>query len=271
MPSAFAQAAMNSSFMRLIDGRLFLPAHNIDAEIPLCNLGTLAEIGPDPRDVCDGFALAEGERTAYPSLWGHDADTVRYLAAVPNMYLRPLAEHLPGRSLRDYRVLWPRSGQVLVVQRVRLNTKRLMAVRMNQRVLSDVWWPIHLNEDFTHRDKLEKALVLWLNSTPGLFLLLGLREETEGAWVQFKKPMWRTMPVLNVRNLSATRREKLATAYDTICTKEIGFLPSIGTDSVRQEIDNAISEALSLPDLAPLRMALASEPILRQDMRGILV
>jgi hypothetical protein len=142
---------------------------------------------------------------------------------------------------------------------------------MNQRVLSDVWWPIHLNEDFTHRDKLEKALVLWLNSTPGLFLLLGLREETEGAWVQFKKPMWRTMPVLNVRNLSATRREKLATAYDTICTKEIGFLPSIGTDSVRQEIDNAISEALSLPDLAPLRMALASEPILRQDMRGILV
>ena len=160
LPSAFSQAPLNATFMRLIDGRLYMPAQNIDARIPLCRLDSFSRVGPDPRDVYDGFSLAQGERTDFPSLWGHDAETVRYLAAVPNMYLHPRREPLLGRPLRDYQLLWPRAGRVLVVQRVRLNTKRLMAVRMDQKVLSDVWWPINLENGLEHRDALEKSLEL---------------------------------------------------------------------------------------------------------------
>ncbi len=248
-----------------------MPAHNIDARIPLCRLDSFSRVGPDPRDVYDGFSLAQGERTDYPSLWGHDADAVRYLAAVPNMYLHARTEPLLGRPLRDYQLLWPRAGRVLVVQRVRLNTKRLMAVRMDQKVLSDVWWPINLDDGLDCRDALEKSLVLWLNSTPGLLLLLGMREETEGAWVQFKKPMWEEMSVLDVQQIDSVARDKLTAAFDRLAGEEIDYLPNIGNDTVRRSIDDAISDALSLPDLSVLRTTLASEPILRQDMRGILI
>jgi hypothetical protein len=270
LPCAFAQAELNAALISLVDGHLHLPARGIDVRIPLCNLGSFAQVGPDPRDVYDGFSLAQGEITNYPSLWGHDAEVIRSLATVPNMYLRARTEAMSGRPLRDFRLLWPRAGQVLVVQRIRLNTKRLVAVRMDQEVLSDVWWPIKLNHDVENRIELEKALVLWLNSTPGLMLTLGMREETEGAWVQFKKPMWEEMPVLDVQRIGQVARQKLAAAFDRLSQAEVGFLPSLGTDQIRIQIDEAISDSMNLPDLRPLREAIASEPLLRQDMAGLL-
>jgi len=271
LPCAFARAELNAAFMSLIDGHLHLPGRGIDSRVVLCNLGSFASVGPDPRDVCDGFSLAEDERTNYPALWGHDADAVRFLKATPNTHLRPRTEPLAGRPLRNYRLLWPRAGRVLVVQRIRLNTKRLIAVRMEQKVLSDVWWPIDLNEDLEDRENLEKALVLWLNSTAGLFLLLGYREETEGAWVQYKKPMWEEMPVLDVQRINQTARRLLASTYDDLSSIEIGFLPDMKNDGARDRIDAAVSRALGLPDLRSLRDVIASEPILRQDMKGLLM
>jgi hypothetical protein len=224
-PCAFAQATLTAVFMDLaLHSRLQLPAETHTYRIPLCPLRKLGMIGPDPRDVYDGFSLAEGERTTYPALWGHNPDQVTSLRAEPNMYLRPRAEALEGRPLRDYTLLWPRAGRLLVAQRIRLNTKRVVAVRIDQKVLSDVWWPIDLKDSVQHQSEVEKCLVLWLNSSLGLFLLLGLREETEGAWVQYKKPMWEEMPVLDATALGQTAREKLVTAYNRLHTRVADYL-----------------------------------------------
>ncbi|MBI1956116.1 MAG: hypothetical protein HYS38_06950 [Acidobacteria bacterium] len=271
LPCSFAQAELVAAFMKLVNGHLHLPQRRLDARIALCNLRNFAEVGPDPRDVYDAFSLAESERTKFPSLWGHNAKMVRFLAAKPNLYLHARTEPLPGRPLRSYELVWQRAGRVLVVQRIRLNTKRVVSVRMDRRVLSDVWWPVDLNEHLEDREELEKCLVLWLNSTLGLFLLLGMREETEGAWVQYKKPMWEEMPVLDVTRIGRRVRNNLAKAYDQLSTQEIDFLPNLGSDGTRSRIDDAISKVLGLPDLRPLREALASEPILRQDMAGLLL
>ena len=48
-----------------------------------------------------------------------------------------------------------------------------------------------------------KALALWLNSTLGLTLLLGSRIETRGAWISFKKPTLKTLPVIDIDSLSS--------------------------------------------------------------------
>jgi hypothetical protein len=82
------------------------------------------------------------------------------------------------RNFRKSEDLWP------LAERLRLNSQRLVAVRLNRPVLLNTWWPMSLREPSA---RLEKALVLWLNSTPGLLVFLARREETEGSWVKFKK------------------------------------------------------------------------------------
>ena len=75
-----------------------------------------------------------------------------------------------------------------------------------------------------------------------------------------KKPAWLAMPVLDVRTLSDEQTASLAVAYDTLCTQELQALAKLNHDPVRKAIDDALSAALGLPDLAPLRAMLAQEP-----------
>lgn len=257
LPCAFAQAELVRGASRLIRGEVCVPGLASSAMVPLCPASELGELGPDRRDIHDGFGLARA-LTAYPALWSHDASSVTKLAMPPNQYLSPLHQAKEGRSLRRTDLLWPKAGRLLIAERLRLNTQRLAAVRVDTPVLSNVWWPVRLlkqNEDF------EKALTLWLNSTLGLLLLLSHREETQGAWIDLKKPVLSEMPVLDVRAISTEQLRQLVSAYDTLSTRSLLPFPQMANDPVRQAIDNAISEALVLADLSIFRTLLAQEPI----------
>jgi hypothetical protein len=126
--------------------------------------------------------------------------------------------------------------------------------------LSNVWWPFKL------RDKLgedaEKSLVLWLNSTMGIFVFVASRVETQGAWVSFKQQRLYAMPVLDVRKLTKRQRQKLVQAFDQLADKPLKPLSQLADDPVRKAIDDAVSNALGLPDLTSLRVALSREPVL---------
>lgn len=52
----------------------------------------------------------------------------------------------------------------------------------------------------------------------------------------------------------------LAADYDALCTKELLALAKLDSDPVRAEIDAALSVALGLSDMKPLRQLLAREP-----------
>ena len=138
-------------------------------EVPLCQLGAMASIGPDPRDVYDGFSLSK-QKTAFPSFWGHKAFSVVTMAQQPNAYLSPLPKALPGRSLRKAETLWPRAGRVLLSQRPWLNTKSLSAVRLDTPVLCDVWWPLTLQQGGIEE---EKALLEQMESRTGIKAVSG--------------------------------------------------------------------------------------------------
>ena len=94
----------------------------------------------------------------------------------------------------------------------RLSTKAVTAVRVSRKVLSDVWWRFVL-ADGHNVDQREKALIVWQNSTPALILLLGRREETQGPWVQFKKPTLTALPVLHLLALDDALIAKLAKIF----------------------------------------------------------
>jgi hypothetical protein len=190
-PCAYAQSELLRVSQQLIKGNLILPGSSDVATFPTCPLGQLGTLGPDRRDIHDGFRLSS-RRTAYPAFWGHDASTMMTLAVTPNKYLLPLPRATKGRPLRKASDLWPRAGRLVLAERLRLNTQRLVCSRLDSNVLSNVWWPLAFRKEDVAA---EKALVLWLTSTLGLLIQLAHREETEGAWVDFKKPVLTGMPV----------------------------------------------------------------------------
>jgi len=260
LPCAFAQSDLARVACHLSQGRLWLPGHGTCRHVALSKLAEFADIGPDRRDIHDGFRLSRA-RTAFPALWGHDADAQLTVRQEPNAYLSPLGKAKSGRPLRKVEDLWPLAGRVLLAERLWLKTQRLSCVRASEPALSNVWWPVRIGRG-ARKIAREKALALWLNSTLGLVGLLSRRLETRGAWVCFKKPVLASMPVVDLDRLSDPRLKSLSQAYDALAEKPLGPFPQMHEDPVRAAIDQAVRKVLRLPDLSILRTLLAQEPVI---------
>ena len=78
--------------------------------------------------------------------------------------------------------------------------------------------------------------------------------------MKIKQPAWEFMPVLDVRHTSDEQIQTLAAAYDRLANENLDALSRLDGDSVRRQIDAALSEVLGLPDLGPIRELLAREP-----------
>jgi galactitol-specific phosphotransferase system IIB component len=261
-PCAFAQNELARTAYHLLQGGLYMPGTGVvqHASIPLCFLADLGDLGPDCRDIHDGFKVNRGgSPTPYPAFWGHHASAVVNIAAAPNAYLSPLPNAKEGRPLRKASDLWRRAGRLLLAERLRLNTDRVVAMRVEKKVLSNVWWPLALADGL--EEEYEKAIALWLNSTPALIILFAHRVETEGPWGKYKKPTFLSMPVLDVKKLPRTTVQELATGFDRVCKAPLLPLPDMVGDASRASIDGIVSDALGLPDLSALRSLLSREPV----------
>ena len=258
-PCAFAQTDLCRIAYNLINGNLYLPGHNNTLNtVPLAPLSTLGELGPDIRDIYDAFTVTQ-TLTNYPSIWGHEASEINTLLQSPNSYLMPLVEARGGRHLRKASDLWPKAAKVMVATRLRMNTQHLSAVKMDCEALSNVWWPFKLNQP---NEDAEKALVLWLNSTLGIILLLAHRQEVEGSWVAFQKPVLNVLPILDVKSLSLQSLHSLAETYDRLSLQKILPFTEMTKDMVRKEINDSLSIVLHIPDTNILAEMLVREPIM---------
>lgn len=175
MPLAFAQSELIRAALHLRNGTLYVPPTGSGPPIALCPLSELGDLGPDRRDIWDGFEEGTG-RTPYRAVWGHVAEDLRTLHPKPNRYLVALPSARKGRPLRQAVELWKGAGRIVLGERVWLNTTHQLAVRLDEKVLANVWWPLALNGD----EAQEKALMLWINSTLGLLLALAEQQETRG-------------------------------------------------------------------------------------------
>lgn len=266
LPCAFAQADLIRVAFHLGRRRLWLPGFGRVGKVPLCELSELGTVGPDRRDVYDGFERSSSE-TQYPAYWGHNAEEATTIAQTPNAHLRPLSQPKKGRPLRQATVLWPRSGRLMVAERLWLNTQRVAAVLLPTRCLANVWWPFALRSG-AEVENWAKVLALWLNASVGLVTILSRRQETRGAWVDFKKPVVERLPVIDVTKLEGDKLEHLVHAYESVAHSKLLPLPEIQSDPVRKKIDESIAEALELPDLNALREMLAREPIISLERLG---
>jgi hypothetical protein len=256
LPCAFAQGELVEALLELMgEGRLR------GKPLPLCPLSELGKLGPDWRDIMDGFEVLQSDSspTNYPAIWGHKSEATATLLKQPDAYLSPLRTARPKRPLRNYQLLWSRAGRLLISERLRLNTQRLTAIVTPQPVLATSWWTVRFTAKVPAQA--ENLLALWLNSTLGVLLLVGNRQETEGAWTKYKKPTLSAMPVLDVRALSKRQVNALARAFERVANQPLLPLSQMDADPVRAQIDAAIASALGLGGLSDLRAALCREPV----------
>ena len=257
---AFAQTDLCRAAYWLAQGRLFLPGRGAMARFPTAMIRDLGVLGPDIRDVFDGFNLSPSH-TSYPAFWGHEADTVKTIGQKPNKYLAPLAKARKGRHLRDSDLIWSRAGGLLLAERLRFNTQRLAAIRVDSPVLSNTWYPTKIvNVRNSQVEAAESLIALWLNSTPGLLVLFSSRLETEGAWTKYKKPTWYDFRVPDPRAFK--QLGEVLTAYDALRGEELLPITQINMDETRKKIDDFLAGFLGVEDFGPLREMLAREPIL---------
>jgi len=256
----FAQESLYRVFDKLHDGQVCIPGTQNLFNLSLCKLSDLGSLGPDRRDVHDGFQMEQkrgiGTWTPYSAFLGHDAKSVLSLSQNPNAYLVPLQKPNKGRSKRDADLLFSRAGDLLLSERIRFNSQKVIAALLSSPVLSNTWWPLRSNWSISQKE----SLALWCNSSLGLLLFYGTREVTEGPFAQMKKPAWLSMPVLDVRALSKEQVETLACVYEEVSKEPLKPLSQLNHDIIRIKIDEAFERVLGLPSLDPVRQLLAREP-----------
>ncbi len=253
----FARADLLRSALRLLDdGEVWVPGETHAARVPLCRVGELGQIGPDRRRLVDGFDKTKS-LTAYPLVEGHDTEQRISLTCSPDSYLSPLPQPRGGQRPGYGLHLWQQASRLLVAERLRLTTARIVAMRSETKALSNVWWPVSVDDE-----SVEKALAVWLNSSLGLLTIVAQRTSTEGGWVALKKADLQPLPVLDTRRLSPAQRQSLAHLFDQMADAEFQRLPTMSHCPARRAIDEGLSKLLALPDLNTLRGLLASEPVI---------
>ena len=252
----FAHVDLTRSALRLLDdGEVRVPGESAVGQIPLCPLAELGGVGPDRRRLVDGFERTTVQ-TAYPMVEGHDTEQRKSLVCAPDAYLSPLVTPRGGQRPGYGEHLWQQAARLLVAERLRLNTARVIATRTDTKVLSNVWWPVNVDK-IAH----EKALVVWLNSSFGLLTLLAQRTSTEGSWVGMKKADLEQLPVLDLRAITRGQLHSLSQLFDDVAEDEFERLPAMAECAARRRLDDGLAEILGLPDLDGLRRLLASEPV----------
>ena len=252
----FARADVVRSALRLLDnGEVWIPGENSTGNVPMCRVDDIAEIGPDRRRLIDGFEVTSSV-TAYPMIEGHDTEQRRSLSCHPDSYLSPLAQPKGGRQPGYGEYLWQSASRMLISERLRLDTARVAAMRCEEKVLSNVFWEIQVENAET-----EKALTAWINSSLGILTILAQRTSTMGGWVAMKKADLGNLPILDPHGLTQSQLKRLSDLFDDLADAKFERLPGMARCPARIALDDGISDILGLPALGTLRTLLASEPV----------
>ncbi|MGH6851033.1 MAG: N-6 DNA methylase [Methylocella sp.] len=251
----FAQTELLRACWSLQHGEFRIPGDSNIHALPICRLDALGALGPDRKRIHEGFNVSTDDWSPYPGFWGHESGEVTTIRQEPNSRL--LVSHESPRRPDYGPHLWERAGRILLVERLRSNTHRVLAVGFGTEVLGNTWWALRAPDLSTEQ---EKALLLWLNASVSVLMFFGRRVITQGVWMQMKQPAWKAMPVLDVRMLVPAQLQQLSAAYDDLATQGLDAVSHLDHDPNRRRIDDAISAALGLPSLAPIRELLAREP-----------
>ncbi len=258
LPFLFAQSELNKTAYFLEKDRLHIPGKKDKYHLEFFCLEDIGHLGFDRRDVYDAFEKVD-EETGFPTFWSHKTEECVAIQQKPNGYLNPLSKARTNRKLRKYSAIWEKSSNLLLAERFAASTNRLITIRLDQNVISNVWWNLILKEEYLH---LDKAIALWMNSTIGVISVLRSREDTHGGWISVKKPSYSKLKIPRFDRLDKKDVDAIDALFEKVKKDSFLKLSEIEKDVVRSEIDNLFEDIFNYRDADILRKYLGREPII---------
>jgi type I restriction-modification system DNA methylase subunit len=201
----------------------------------------ISTIGINRCELGNNFNKVENKVSeAVRILYGGGEENRKRMSISPNHYVLPIK--------RGKKIFQEKAGHLLVPDRIRWDTTHAISLLSKEKTLGNMFFAINLKNE--SQNKL-KALCLWLNTTWGILTVLSNRQETEGAWTSLVMGHWKTLPVLDVDEISKECLEKLAQVFDSFKKIELGRIPhqynvEKGSYVLRRDLDNAFLKALGI-------------------------
>ena len=225
---------------------------------PIVPLGEIAEVGPLGRRIRDSFtrsSLPDAEGRS--ALWQHDTTVTQSMLGEADTYIvaKPDKVHLADRY-------WEQRSRLLLPTHLRLNTARVVTVRLDSPVVSSLWVPCNISSPGDDLPMREKALCVFLNSSIGVLALLGDRTNKIPARPNLSLDDLRKLIVPDFAALGEDVTRRLSAAYDVQAEQTMLPLPQMDADPVRRDLDDVVCTALGLDGelVSAIRRQLASEP-----------
>ena len=226
--------------------------------LPIIELGQVARIGPEGRRIRDAFTHstlpgAEG----MTALWEHSTDDTQSMAAKPDSHIipKPPRAHLAANY-------WQQRSHFLLPNRLRLNTVRVLSVRLETPVVGSSWSPCNFAGPAQERESWEKAVCVYFNSSLGVLAMLGNRSNRVPSYPRFSIDDMRNYPVPDFAAIGPQAVTGLAATYDRYANSILLPLPQLNNCPGRVALDAAVIAALGLDGelVANIRRQLAMEP-----------
>jgi len=225
---------------------------------PCLGLGKMANIGPAGQGIRGVFNRSNmPTRDARVALWHHKTELTQSMAARPDTDI--VAKEGKEGLAASY---WEQRGTLLLPTRIRLNTVRVLSVRLNERGLGSAWVPCKAGVPGIETETLEKAICVYLNSSIGVLAMLGDRSNKTPTYPQFSIDDMRNFPVPDFAAIGGPAVSQLAAAYDQYANGVLLPLPQMNDCPARRGLDAAVVAVLGLDaeEVGSIRRQLAMEP-----------
>ncbi len=223
---------------------------------PSIVLGEIADVGPAGARIRDSFIKSKmPDEHGRIALWQHDTKRTQTMSAKADTHIiaKPQKEHLA----ESY---WSQRGTLLLPTRIRLNTVRVLSVRLDTPALGSLWVPCRLHGSRDCLLEWEKALCIYLNSSIGILAILGDRTNKTPSYPQLSLNDLRKLIVPDFAAIGGA--PVLAAIYDAHAEDTLLPLPQMNDCPVRRALDEAVIAPLGLDGemVATIRRSLAAEP-----------
>ena len=241
-------------------------ASRLIGQMPIQDLESVASISPyhlqirgtqGAYDLKDGWDISD----RYPGMWHVTSNSQRTMNNSPDARL------IPKHTERAID-LWRNAGYLHIASEVRYTSQSILATKTDTRALGvRSWFTLTIRDvDVDRRELVEAAMVVWLNTTPGMLLHANHANRSQLGRGTGNRTMLRTLPVLDVRKLTDDQLEAARETYLEIQEMEFEPFFKCAVDPARIEIDERfVRDVSGLPrgavdSVSDLRQLLALEP-----------
>lgn len=233
----------------------------IDQEIDVVRLGDVALVGPAGQGVRGVYKVsAMPDRYARRALWKNDTKRTQTMHGESDTYI--VAK--PGKQKAADRY-WDQRSRLLIPNNSRLNTARVLTVLLDDPAVGSRWLPARPREGIKNPREWEKAMCVWLNSTPGVLAQIMVSTPKVLSRPEMSLEGQRSIPVPDLTGEQAAR---LAAVFDDQRDAVQERLTSV--DGPRRILDEAVALVLGMDtdEVAVARRELAAEPAITARRYG---